>query len=468
MRWSQCPAKVVILYRPRTGTPWFCPCQTFLEEKNRARMAIHLLLGFVLWLAVDVNAKKVYTIGRGITYPCFSTAAKSDVGVFFDLEGEPSSKAESESRAQAILKSLLDNGVYGKASLTIPVSLTVVPDTCSIDGRKGSFSFPDSLYQSADVDFGVVRINPGSAFFKTSTSSFASAYSYLSRKKNSIELLMGPHGDQEKIGGCHDGNRMFPEVLKSSPDQWQVGLDGMGLISDNGYIKFNSLSKSARLSTLVSGMVLPSPVFDEFVSQISKSKSVSVTKENDELKIQNCYSDPENLTPGLWDMVLSLSGQNGYSMRLRPDMYLDPIEGTNDCLIKVQRGKELIFGDSFFRSGYVELKADYKMVVCPQEQYHETDPAFNFGLPDNKRPAPRGGAGDEADGVVDIRTKTEGSETLTKVLIGSLVGGAALIAAVVGFFIWRAKRRSIKDRDDPNRAMVRDPSVVSDTSSVRV
>jgi hypothetical protein len=70
---------------------------------------------------------------------------------------------------------------------------------------------------------------------------------------------------------------------------------------------------------------------------------------------------------------------------------------------------------------------------------------------------------------VDIVGKNDDLDGIaSKVIIGVTVGGIVFICALVAFFIMRARRRnSTKNRDDPARFMIKDPSVIgSDSISV--
>ena len=422
-------------------------------------MAKVLLSCLLLALASDTIAVEQYGIGNGIAFDCIRENSSETVMLVLEAQSTLLSSMVSNQRASEILTYLETNMCYNELLRSNENPFTSVQDRCKVNTRAGETYVPVTVYSLPNVDFAVAMIHPESDIFPKVFNSVA--MSYRINTVNTIELIVGDRPTRGQFCVA-DQNQMNPKIL-DTPGQWTTQLDSISYLRRMSLVELTSDSPiTARISTSTSGLVLPYDVYDAFFSVLQKG--IKFRSDGDKVYIQSCHFNGKVTNNELWWLVLTLSGQDGYGIKLEPAMYLEPINGSSDCLLKVSRGSELILGDSFFRSGYVEFLPDRKMIVCPIFQYHASDPAFDLGIPASKRPLPRGAS---YHATVPILPKDAESNTKESIiLIPVLVGGLVLVIAVIGIFVYRARcKRKQPTGDDPSRAM-QDPSVQSDTSSV--
>jgi hypothetical protein len=356
----------------------------------------------------------------------------------------------------------------------IPVGTTMgsTDISASVDRclfEQSSKEVPITLIQMPDVglDFAVASSGPGSQLFNENDI----LSTIRLEGSDSIEtIIVGSGAQVDDSFACRNNNEDRMIMKRVSDELWEFGLDSIGLLTRGA--NYSHLTKSVQkaiVATAFEGIALPAVQYDEMIS-ILESSGLALGS-GDSKVVSNCFTD-DGISKSLPDLVISFSGQDGYGVRIQPADYVLKLDN-GECRLLIQKvaSSELVLGDAFIKSGYVELnKVEKFMVACPNHQYHVTDDAFNPNIPAHSRPAPRGvsRAPSPQNGVVTVGELQEKDTSNNALVIGLTVGGVVLIIAAIVFFIVRKRMQAkrVVSRFDPSRSMIHEPSEVSSVDSI--
>ena len=410
--------------------------------------------------------------GQSNVFTCELTSNHDTALVVFDsLLNEALSSVSTD-----IAKFYLHKATSTKAIKVIGAfdlsSVSVAPDSCKV--IDSSVNVPVSVIKYPGLYIAVVAAGPRSHFFSTR----AAFSTFRQLASDIIELRISDKtGAVDDKMGClaNNADRMIME--RSSETSWEFGLHSIALLTkETEYTLLSDSPPKAVVSTVSEGLGFPEALYELFKTSLQSAGFQLVSGADDSTIVNGCETK-NGLSVSLPDFVITFSKQEGYGVRVQPTDYLEVLKD-GQCRLKIQKvsGSELVLGDAFIKSGYVELNSAQKfMMACPNKQYHLTDKAFDPKLPGADRPAPRGAdvGTTPLNGVNPMSEDQAEDSTNQALVIGLTVSGVVLIIGVVAFFVIRKKRADKKKAEEarfaPSRSMIHDPSEVSSVEeSVRV
>ena len=364
-------------------------------------------------------------------------------------------------------------------------STNAIPAETTMDfSRLGSFADECVLSDSSIVVPVTVIDLPGLSIAVVSTgpkSTFFSTHAVLSTNrlqgKNEIDMMISDKADAvDDRNGCLSNNADRMVMQMSSETDWEFGVESIGLLTNKeAFVLLSDSTPKAIVASASEGLGFPETVFEGFKANLESAGLKLVTGSDGTTLVDDCHSDAKGLSKSLPALVLTFSGQKGYGVRINPSDYVETLSD-GKCRLKIHRGSSnLVLGDSFIKSGYVELNVGQKIVMaCPNEQYHLTDKHFDNSVPFADRPAPRDAPVTEApsNNILPVDEERDKDTNNQALIIGLTVSGVVVIIGAIVFFVVR-KRRADKlkqiaslsepsrQRFDPSRSMIHDPSEVS-------
>ena len=421
---------------------------------------------FVLCLFVSsfgyLGAVPLIASDYGLIFTCRMDQDNSEVPLFFYSE-DPSGLQDGKSTS--MLESILTYASSVRAfKPELPYILegwSVSMKQCEVQSYLVTVTLPVSHFFHNETlsEFSVADIASDSKFFSI-VDSFALYSHPINAHRPPIEGLLSAKGPRpDSLVGCPAGgrNRITPRVQDSKRD-WSFQLQALSMPWTDGAHILPMSTVKGRLSYITKGLVLPEKLYDYFLDRLSAVSIHDIIRGESRIFIKSCYETDPRMLFGLPSLVLTFIGANSSNVEILPHIYMQALQN-KECELDVYKssGDTVILGDAFFRAGLTQISSDKSLVVCPASMYVH---------PSSKAASP---GGLPANSSVDIVGKNDDPDGIaSKVIIGVTVGGIVFICALVAFFIIRARRRnSTKNRDDPARFMIKDPSVIgSDSISV--
>lgn len=406
-------------------------------------------------------------IGASNVFLCQLTSTHDDAPVIFDSSLNEPISVISADVAGLYFQKVTSTGAISADYVTNLNTVSVSEDVCTLS--DSSIQVPVSvIHIFPGVEIAVVAAGPRSNFF----SNHGVLSTHREAKSDAIKLVILGTGEKvDDSSFCQANNEDLMIMNRTSQDNWAFDLESIGmLVGDATYTPLVGPVPQATVATAAEGIGLPDALYAQFTTMLQNGglRLVSAAADNAVL-IDNC-KETGLLSKSLPDFVFTFSGQHGYGVRIEPADYVSLIPNTQQCRLKVHKmtsASNVILGDAFVKSGYVELNQDASnMAACPGKQFHLTDAAFNAAVPAHARPAPRAVSRplDPKSSTWTVGELQEQDTSNTALIIGLTVGGCVLIFGVVAFFVVR-KRRAEKAKKsspfDPSRSMIHDPSEVS-------
>jgi hypothetical protein len=272
-------------------------------------------------------------------------------------------------------------------------------------------------------------------------------------------------------------------------NKWEFEIESIGLVrnSNQSFVMEQtkhekSVSITATLSTITEGLVLPKKFYNNFIASLTKYTSIR-TNTDGSVVVDRCFDEQTGtINPLLPDLVITFANQNGYGVRILPQDYLRAQTSLSCRVQVVDGGENFLLGDSIIKSGYVELTST-RMRLCPNNQYHATDIAFDANANSKDRVKARGiEASPDAD-VITVSDDQNNDSSRQGLIIGITVGGITIVIGVRVYIVIRKKRRSKKilapspaviqtsndsRRYSASRSMIHDESSEVSETDVRV
>lgn len=394
----------------------------------------------------------------GLIFTCWLAQDNSEVPLFFYSE-DPSGLQDG--RSTSMLESILTYAISVREfKPELPPNLdewSVSMKECEVRSYLLTVILPVSHFFHKETlsEFSVADIASDSKFFSI-IDSFALYAHPINAHQPPIEGLLSAKGSRpDSMVGCPASgrNRITPKVHDSRRD-WSFQLQALSMPWSDGIHILPMSTVRARISYITKGLVLPEKLYEYFLDRLSAVSMHEIIRAESRIFIKSCYETDPRILIGLPSLVLTFLGANSTNVEILPHIYMQTLQN-KECQLDIYKssGDTVILGDAFFRAGLTQISSDKSLVVCPANMY--VGPSSKAAFPGNSS-VDIVGKNDDPDGIA------------SKVIIGVTVGGIVFICALVAFFIMRARRRnSTKNRDDPARFMIKDPSVIgSDSISV--
>lgn len=404
------------------------------------------------------SSSGLVSMNHSVTFPCVSESLEFEIPVFVDTYYGKLPTAPDDERFLTIYELLKADGIY--KNMPSPSEFSYFPDKCRLSGRNRTPIYPIdiSLFVTEETQFGIAYLKPDSSAFGDELSAVAIvgsidpelSYPMLLRAIKAGET--NPIEDVRRLCGLPDSD-LKPDVVPGT-GSLSVSIQSLGLASGDQVDEFRNdyTGITAFISSSTKGIVLPSPMFDYFLSKAKSINGKPVEQVGTDLIVHECLSDRSSqvLESDAFSLIVSLKGQGTTGIRIRPERYMRKI-ADGKCVMEMFRGDQddtVILGDALFKSTIIEFSSNHGLRICP---------LWPFRVPLKSIKLPK----------VDGRFESNESKSSSfGLLISILVAGIVLIGGLVAWFVMRArKNRTHVDRFSPTRPMVADPSDVSSMAS---
>ena len=406
----------------------------------------------------SASSAGIVSLNESTTFLCYSESLEFEVPVFVDTYNGKLPVETNDKRFLRVWDILEADGIYQ----TLPPSseFQYYPDKCRLGGNASSQvdSVDISLFVTTETQFGIAYLKPDSSVFSGDLSALAISGSIDLGSSYPILLHRSKPGEAYPIESLSrmckvPDSDLKPDVVAGTGNvAVSVRSLGFAVGEEMDEFKMDRSGITGLISSSTKGIVLPSSMFDEFVSKAKSIYGKPVELVGQDLIVHECYND--STSPGFktdaFSVIVALKGQGDVGIRIMPERYMRIIDH-GKCVMEVFRGDQadtMILGDSLFKSSIIEFSSNHGLRICP---------IWSFRVPEKAAVLPK------IEGRFESNDSTKSSSGL---LIAILVGGIVLVGGLATWFIMRAKKkRTHVDRFSPTRPMVGDPSDVSSMAS---